>query len=88
MQSEYRPRPSENGMVMLHRLAPRCRLPDAKSPEGLRAAGFDVVHYVPQPFTTSDVDGASLVVSFDQNTTKTVAGRVQDPNSSGLGCRP
>lgn len=85
-------------MVMLHRLAPRCRLLDAsritlgkialrKSPQGLRAAGFDVVHYVPQPFTTSDVDGASLVVSFDQNTTKTVAGRVQDPNSSGLGCR-
>jgi arsenate reductase (thioredoxin) len=46
--------------------------------QGLRAAGFDVVHYVPQPFKTSDVDGALLVVSFDQDTTKTVAGRVQE----------
>jgi len=44
--------------------------------QGLKAAGFDVVRYVPQPFKTSDVDGASLVISFDQDTTKTVAGKV------------
>jgi hypothetical protein len=56
--------------------------PDAAVPatvqQGLQAAGFDVVHFVPQPFKTSDVDGASLVVSFDQDTTKTVAGKVQE----------
>lgn len=45
---------------------------------GLRAAGFDVARYVPQLFNTADVDGASLVVSFDQDTAKTVAGRVPE----------
>jgi len=44
----------------------------------LRAAGFDVVRYVPQPFKTSDVDGARLVISFDQDTTKTVAGKAPE----------
>ncbi len=34
--------------------------------QGLKGAGFDVVRYVPQPFKASDVDRASLVVSFDQ----------------------
>ncbi len=56
--------------------------PDAAVPatvqQGLRAAGFDVVHYVPQSLKTSDVDGASLVVSFDQDITTTVAGRVRE----------
>jgi hypothetical protein len=46
--------------------------------QGLKADGFDVARYVPQPFKTSDVDGASLVVSFDQDTTRTVAGKVQE----------
>jgi len=46
--------------------------------QGLRAAGFDVVHYVPQPFKTLDVNGASLVVSFDQDITQTVGGRVPE----------
>jgi arsenate reductase (thioredoxin) len=46
--------------------------------QGLKAAGFDVVRYVPQPFKTSDVDGASLVISFDQDTTKTVVGKVPE----------
>ncbi len=45
---------------------------------GLRAAGFDVARYVPQSFSTADVDKASLVVSFDQDTSKTVAGRVRE----------
>ena len=40
--------------------------------EGLRAAGFDVSGYVPQPLRASDVDGASLVVSFDQDIAKLV----------------
>jgi len=56
--------------------------PEASVPatvqQGLRAGGFDVVHYVPQPLKTSDVNEASLVVSFDQDVTKTVAGRVQE----------
>jgi len=46
--------------------------------QGLEVAGFDVVRYVPQPFKTSDVDGAFLVISFDQDTTKTVAGKVPE----------
>jgi hypothetical protein len=33
---------------------------------------------VPQRFKTSDVDGASLVVSFDQDTARTVAGKAQE----------
>src|SRR5262249_29780807 len=37
--------------------------------EGLRAAGIDVSTYVPQLFRVSDVAGASLVVSFDQDIT-------------------
>jgi protein-tyrosine-phosphatase len=43
--------------------------------DGLRAAGFDVSGYVPQPLRASDVKGASLVVSFDQDVTKLVDGR-------------
>jgi len=46
--------------------------------QGLKAAGFDVVRYVPKPFKSSDVKGASLVVSFDQDITKTVDGKVQE----------
>src|SRR6185312_5249896 len=44
----------------------------------LRAAGFDVDRYVPQAFNSTDVDRASLVVSFDQDITQTVAGRVRE----------
>jgi arsenate reductase len=44
----------------------------------LRADGFDVDRYVPQAFSTTDLDKASLVVSFDQDTTNTVAGRVRE----------
>jgi hypothetical protein len=46
--------------------------------EGLRADGFNVVHYVPKPFKALDLDGASLVVSFDQDITRTVGGRVPE----------
>lgn len=46
--------------------------------QGLRSAGFDVTHYVPKPLQSSDVDGASLVVSFDQNLTAMLAGRAEE----------
>jgi protein-tyrosine-phosphatase len=56
--------------------------PDAAVPatvqHGLQTAGFDVTHYVPQPFKTSDVDGTSLVVSFNQDIAKTVAGKAHE----------
>ena len=45
--------------------------------EGLRAAGFDVSEFVPQLLKASDVDHASLVVSFDQDVTKIVGGRAR-----------
>jgi arsenate reductase len=44
--------------------------------EGLHINGFDVSGFVPQLFKTSDVDDASLVVSFDQDIDKTVNARV------------
>jgi protein-tyrosine-phosphatase len=45
--------------------------------EGLHAAGFEVSEFVPQLFKASDVDHASLVVSFDQDITEVVAGRAR-----------
>jgi hypothetical protein len=45
--------------------------------EGLHAVGFDVSAFVPQLFKVSDVDDASLVVSFDQDIAKIVGGRVR-----------
>jgi arsenate reductase len=45
--------------------------------EGLHAAGFEVSEFVPQLFKASDVDNASLVVSFDQDIEKTVGGRAR-----------
>jgi arsenate reductase len=45
--------------------------------QGLRTDGFDVSEFVPRLFTSSDVDDASLVVSFDQDIAKTVGGRVR-----------
>jgi hypothetical protein len=44
--------------------------------EGLRVGGFDVSGFVPQLFKPSDLDDASLVVSFDQDIDKTVGARV------------
>jgi arsenate reductase len=35
--------------------------------EGLHAVGMDVSAYVPKLFQSSDVSGASLVISFDQD---------------------
>jgi arsenate reductase len=45
--------------------------------EGLHAAGFDVSEFVPQLFKASDVNNASLVVSFDQDIENTVGGRAR-----------
>jgi arsenate reductase len=45
--------------------------------EGLHAVGFDVSEFVPRLFKASDVDDASLVVSFDQDITKIVGGRAR-----------
>lgn len=35
--------------------------------DGLRSDGFDVTEYEPRKFEASDVDRASLIVSFDQD---------------------
>jgi arsenate reductase len=45
--------------------------------EGLHAAGLEVSEFVPQLFKASDVDDASLVVSFDQDIAKIVGGRAR-----------
>lgn len=45
--------------------------------EDLRAIGVDVSAYVPKLFQASDLQGASLVVSFDQNIAATVDGKVR-----------
>jgi arsenate reductase len=45
--------------------------------DGLRAAGFDVSHFVPRLFDASDVEEASLVVSFDQEIAKIVGGKAR-----------
>jgi arsenate reductase (thioredoxin) len=44
---------------------------------GLREIGVDVSSYVPQLFRVADLEDASLVVSFDQDITATVGGRVR-----------
>jgi protein-tyrosine-phosphatase len=45
--------------------------------EGLRTAGFDVSRFVPRLFEASDVEDASLVVSFDQDIAKIVGGKAR-----------
>src|SRR6266404_5127137 len=45
--------------------------------QGLQTDGFDVSEFAPRLFTSSDVDDASLVVSFDQDVAKTVGGRAR-----------
>jgi len=44
---------------------------------GLSEAGLNVSQYVPQKFVASDLSGASLVVSFDQDIEATVDGKVR-----------
>jgi hypothetical protein len=43
--------------------------------EGLHADGFDVTEFVPRLLREADVDGIALIVSFDEDITKTVGGR-------------
>jgi hypothetical protein len=45
--------------------------------EGLHAVGLDVSGFVPQLFKASDVDDASLVVSFDQDIATIVGHRAR-----------
>ena len=45
--------------------------------EGLRTAGFDVSHFVPRLFGPSDVEEASLVVSFDRDVATIVDGKAR-----------
>jgi arsenate reductase len=45
--------------------------------EGLHADGFDVSGFVPRLLRASDVDAVALVVSFDEDITKTVGGRAR-----------
>lgn len=45
---------------------------------GLRAAGFDVSGYRPQVLNVSDISGAPLIVSFDEDLSDIVAGRIRN----------
>jgi hypothetical protein len=45
--------------------------------DGLRAAGFEVSGYRPEVPAESDVNGATLIVSFDEDVSNTVAGRAR-----------
>lgn len=64
-----------------YRAVARGTAPDRSVPAavqaGLRAIGLDVSSYVPQLFQVSDLQDASLVVSFDQDIAATIRGRVR-----------
>jgi protein-tyrosine-phosphatase len=45
--------------------------------EGLRADGFDVSSFVPQPLRATELGNVALVVSFDDDVAKTVGGRTR-----------
>jgi protein-tyrosine-phosphatase len=56
--------------------APEPTVPSAVR-EGLRSDGFDVSAFEPRKFEASDVDGASLIVSFDQDVASVVGIRAR-----------
>jgi protein-tyrosine-phosphatase len=56
--------------------APESTVPSSVR-EGLRSVGFDVSHFAPQLFEASDVEGASLIVSFDQDIAKIAGGKAR-----------
>jgi protein-tyrosine-phosphatase len=62
--------------------------PDSTVPpvvrEGLKNAGFDLSRFAPHRFTARDLDGAGLVVSFDQDISAVVNGRVAHRKWDGL----
>jgi hypothetical protein len=72
-------RSQERGL--LYRAVARGTAPDPTVParvrEGLHGDGFDVAAFVPRLLSASDVDDAALVVSFDEDITKTVGSRVR-----------
>jgi hypothetical protein len=52
--------------------------------DGLHADGFDVSGFVPRLLRPSDVEGVALVVSFDEDVTRTVDGRARYLKWDGL----
>jgi arsenate reductase (thioredoxin) len=56
--------------------APELTVPKAVR-DGLRSAGFDVSAFEPRKFEVSDVDRASLIVSFDQDVETVVGARAR-----------
>jgi len=56
--------------------APQPTVP-ASVREGLHRDGFDVGSFVPRLLRATDVDSVALVVSFDDDITKTVGGRTR-----------
>jgi protein-tyrosine-phosphatase len=57
-------------------IVPERAVPEAVQ-AGLRTDGFETSDFLPQSLTASDVDHAVLVVSFDQDITKVVAGKAR-----------
>jgi hypothetical protein len=64
-----------------YRAVARGTAPDPAVPapvrDGLHADGFDVSEFVPRLLKASDFDDTALVVSFDNDITTTVGGRVR-----------
>ena len=60
-----------------HRSGMTTRQASRRSEKGLGQAGMNVSQYVPRVLVVSDLSGASLVVSFDQDIDATVDGKVR-----------
>jgi hypothetical protein len=64
-----------------YRAVARGTTPDPTVPtpvrDGLQADGFDVSRFVPQLLRAPDFDDVAVVVSFDDDITKTVGGRAR-----------
>ena len=62
-----------------YRAMARGTAPDSTVPapvvDGLHTDGFDVAGFVPRLLRESDIDGIALIVSFDEDITKTVGTR-------------
>jgi hypothetical protein len=56
--------------------APEPTVPPAVR-QGLQTDGFEVASFVPQLLRPTDVDNVALVVSFDDDVTKTVGGKTR-----------
>jgi arsenate reductase (thioredoxin) len=62
--------------AVARRTAPEPTVPTAVR-DGLRSDGFEVSTFEPRKFEASDVDRASLIVSFDQDVASFVGARVR-----------